>query len=175
MKQTVLMVFAVLLLTACSAYNQIHTSEKNGLKKMALVQTPEVNLLNEKAGLTEISGLKVTTVYLYQEKAGARPLVTLDVKIENQVDELPDSSVTITLDGENVQLSSVEGRYDMAENLWVPIVHAQNIQYKLTSNHDVLVVGLNEKQNKQLIDFFNKAIKHRDILFPAIPPGMKKW
>lgn len=175
MKQPVLMIFCILLLSACFAYNRIHSSDKNGLKKMSLSQILKANLLNGKEDLTESSGVKVTTGYLYQEKAQARPMVTLDIKIAKPENELPDSKLIITLDGEDIQLSFHEGKYVIAENLWVPIVHSQNIRYRLYTNHGVLVLSLNEKQKNQLIEFFNKAIKHRDVLFPKIPPGKKKW
>lgn len=175
MKQPVLIIFYVFLLTACSAYNNIHSSEKNGLKKISLSQMPEVKLLNGKEDLTAASGLKVTTSYLYQQKAQARPLVTLDIKTAKPENELRDSMLTITLDGEDIELPSQEGKYVIAENLWVPIVHCQSIRYKLNTRHEVLVLRLNEKQKDQLVEFFDKAIKHRDELFPAIPPGKKKW
>lgn len=175
MKQPVLIIVCIFLLSACSVYNRIHTSEASGLKKLSLIQTSEANPLKGKVGETTLPGLKINTTFLYEEIANARPLVTLDFKIEKTGNTLTDSTVLISLDNENIQLFSLNGRYVVPENLWVPIVHSQSIQYLLNMNHDWLVLRLNEKQKIQLIEYFTMAIQYRDSVFPAIPPGKKKW
>lgn len=172
MKQSVLIVFCIFLIGACSAYNRIQNSDQNGLKTMRLVQPLQAIFSTTDKELKSSSALKANTVYLYEEKSGERPVVALNLTIEKL---LTDSLVFISLDGENVQLSVLDGRSIIAENLWVPIIHSQQIQYKLNTDHDTLVLRLNEQQKEQLVEFFKKAVKQRDEIFPAIPPGQKKW
>jgi hypothetical protein len=175
MKLSVLMVFCIFLLTGCLSYHPIHKSEDNGLQKVSLIQTPETNFLNEKEVLTSRKGFKTSTSYLFEEKVNVRPMVTVKFNIDRPQNAMHDSTVFIFLDSENIQLFAVEGRYVIPENLWVPIVHSHTVQYLLYTNHDQLVFKLNDKQKDQLTAFFNKAIQQRDHVFPALPPGMKKW
>jgi hypothetical protein len=175
MKQSFLVVFCIFLLSACSAYNRIDTNNQNDLKTMRLAQSLMGNFAKAKMDSTKSSAFKADAVYLYKEQTGQRPIVTLDLKNEKLKYELTDSSVFITLDGENIPLPFLQGQSIIAENLWVPILYSKNIQYKLNFNSHILVLTLNEKQMNQLIDFFHKAIKYRDDIFPAVPPGQKKW
>lgn len=175
MKLFLLVFICICLLTGCSVHNHIHRSEDNGLKKITLIQIPESIFFNKKMALTASSNFKVSTAYLFEEKVNARPIVTLVFKIEKPQNAMHDSTVFISLDSENIQLFALEGRYVIPENLWVPVVHSQNIQYLLYTNHDQLVFKLSDKQKDQLTTFFNKAIQQRDHVFPALPPGMKKW
>lgn len=175
MKQFLFAALYIFLLAACSPYNQIHTSEKNGLHSMSLFQTPKADLLQVNMESKELSGIKLDTRYLYEQEGKHRPTIVLDLMVEKPYNGMADSLFFITLDGEFIQLSASKGKSVIPENLWVPIVHSQNIQYQLNMNHDVIVLKLNEKQKKLLIEFFNKAINYRDDIFPAIPEGQKKW
>ena len=175
MKQSLLAVLYVLLLAACSTYNRIHTNEENGLKTMRLGQSFEVCSYKETDHLAGPSLLKVNINYLYEEKYKARPVITLRLKADNPVNGLPDSAFTVYLEGENIPLITFKGQYIVPENLWAPIVHSQNIRYKTAWNGEQVIISLNEKQKDQMVEFFNRAIKQRDDIFPAIPEGQKKW
>ncbi|MGE5393708.1 MAG: hypothetical protein ACM3P1_03135 [Candidatus Saccharibacteria bacterium] len=175
MKQSVLIILCVFLLGACSAFNRIQKGHKNGLETMRLAQSVQENFTKQNNDLKKSAALKVNIDYLYEEKTPQRPEVTIQLKNEKAVDTFPDSVLFITLSGENIQLFSSKGRYIIAENLWVPIVHSPDITYQLNTNHTVRVLTLSEKQKAEVKEFFHKVIKQRDELFPAIPPGQKKW
>jgi len=65
--------------------------------------------------------------------------------------------------------------YLVPENLWVSIANAEKIQYRLYFGKEGLDVKLNQIETKKLKSFIELAINKRDISFPTLPKGKKKW
>lgn len=175
LKHFLFLIIYLLVLAGCSTYNRIHTNQENGLKVMYLFQLPSVHSHQENQPLAGNSPRKVNLDYLYAQRDKTPPIITMGCKAEQSGDELPDSIFTVILEGEDVRLSVLEGRYIIPENLWVPMFHAQDIRYKLAQGAQEVVIKLNPKEREKLHVFFKKAINLRDQVFPAIPEGQKKW
>jgi hypothetical protein len=136
----------------------------------------------------------VSMIYLLEQKKNESPTLFLDVKIETAkpTDQL-DSVMVIKLDNEEIRIAANEfksnefpksntgsnqilsSQFLVPENLWIPIVYSDEIQYHFYVGENVIDVKLTLEEISKLKNYFNRAIQLRDANFPPIPEGLKKW
>jgi hypothetical protein len=85
------------------------------------------------------------------------------------------TTTTQTISTENNTYQLMKREFIVPENLWVPIVHSQEIVYRLYLGKDGIDVKLNASEIIKLKEFFQKAIQQRDADRPPVPEGQKKW
>lgn len=180
MKRLIFLLTAVSIVAACSVSNRIIKvkNPNKGLKSFRLVQTPDAysSVDNEKVH----SKVKLISTYLFEERENAHPQIAINFTVVSPLkSKMPDAELFYNLDGEKIKVASEDkmktGLFIVPENLWVSVVHAQKIKCILKSSHEGVEMELNPSERNKLSEFFQSAINQRDIQFPAIPPGKKKW
>lgn len=200
MNKAISIILYALFLTGCMTSNRI-TYDEGPLKSIRLTQSPDAFSMDVNDNLSKLPEAKVLSIYRYEEKKTARPEVTVDFKlIKLFSNSMQDSVIYMNLDNENIKLiastnnkktseknlslsTSDKNTHAMEknlqviipENLWIPIVHARNISYKISSGKEKVVIQLKKSEKIKLIEFLMRSIKYKDEKFSAIPEGQKKW
>lgn len=180
MKRLIFLILNVSILVSCSLSNRIVKVDNpnKGLKSFRLAQTPEA--YSSVDNQTGQSKFKLISTYLFEERKEAHPQITINFTIVSPLkNRMTDTELFYNLDGETIKVASEDkmkqGLFAVPENLWVSIVHAQKIQCSLKSRNEKIEMELNSKEKNKLSEFFHRAIDQRDLQFPAIPEGKKKW
>lgn len=195
MKRIVFLFVCACILTACSASGRLNKKgdNANGLKRVWLVQSYNVLLEGAKTDSLLSAVASLSAAYLYEEKTDARPQITLTLQPEpGSLDAVFDSILYINLDKEEIKLparfskkgflqngSASDGAlnptYIIPENLWISVVHARELFYRVKRDGQAIALVLGKSEKEELDEFLQRAMKHRDEKFPAIPQGQVKW
>ncbi|HEY3369641.1 MAG TPA: hypothetical protein VGK10_02260 [Prolixibacteraceae bacterium] len=178
MKKYLFLLLNICVLASCSVSNRIiKTDEPKGFK---LIQSPKA-YSSPKVGTTPgPSKVKITATYLFEEKQNTHPETRVNFSISPLSQALArDSKLSVNLDGETIELGTADqatvGWFLLPENLWVSMVYSQKIHFILDQAKDKIEIVLNQSEKNKLTEFFRLAIEQRDIQFPALPEGLKKW
>lgn len=131
----------------------------------------------------------VSMIYLLEQKKNERPALFLDVKLKTAIPSNQlDSVMIIKLDNEEIRIAAkefqiknsrsnqiVSNQFFIPENLWVPIVYSDEIQYRFYVGEEGVDMKLTPKETSKLKEYFSRAIQLRDANLPPIPEGQKKW
>jgi len=173
-------------LISCGTTNRIVEIKDSfkEIKGIKLLQKPQA-VSSEKTGsfgAHRYYNLKVS--YLFQQLKKGQTIVIAEFQMTTRVstDEL-DSILFFDLDHEKVKLISTENNsyqlmkreFIVPENLWVSIVHSQEIFYRLYVGKEGVDVKLNASEISKVKEFFQRAIQQRDADRPPVPEGQKKW
>lgn len=180
MKRLIFLLTCVSILASCSVSNRIMkvSNPNKGLKSFRLVQTPDAYFsVDNQTGRTKV---KLISTYLFEERKNEHPYIKVNFTIVSTLNtKMPDTELLYNLDGETIKVASEDkmkrGLFIVPENLWVSIVHAQKMQSSLKSGNERIDLELNPSEKNKLVEFFEQAIHQRDVQFPAIPEGKKKW
>lgn len=198
MKRLIYLFFSAFLLIGCSVQNRIVVTENevDGLKKIRLVQWPEVKTENVKTGQYGPLIKDVSTIYLFEEKTASRPQMTLETVLPTGIKAgEAEGKLVMVLDNEQIPLpfsesisDSVQGQADstvrerldrkylLPENLWPSMVHSNEISLRMIMGEETSIhFFLNQKEKDMLGEFLKMAIRQRDLRFPAVPEGQVKW
>ena len=182
MKKWIPLLLCLLILAACKVSNRIiQMDEPNKeMKTIRLVQTPQAYLSGEPATTGSRRKLKVSSTYLFDEQPKGHPEITATISISpSSPFNVLYSVMSFNFDGETIKLISEDqvtnGRFIVPENLWVSFVHSQKILGKLQSTNAEIEIEWNQSEKNKLSGFFKLAINQREVQFPAVPEGKKKW
>lgn len=198
MERLVYVLLSAILLMGCSVHNHIVVTEneEDGLKRIRLVQSPEVRAERAGTGLPGSSLKDASTIYLFEEKTAAKPQMTLKTDLFTDFDgDEAERKMLLVLDKEEIPLSvfenvrdssqggedstareRIEQKYLIPENLWLSIVHSEEISYRYNKGEELTVfIYLNQKEKEMLSEFMKMAIRQRDLRFPDVPEGQVKW
>ena len=182
MKKSIILLLFVSILASCSIPNRIIKKDDSNdkTKSFKLIQTPDAYSLGKKGPIKGRSYFNVTSTYLFEEKENGHPEITVSFKIlpPSHANDL-DSVLFYNLDGEIIKVASkdqmTDGQFTIPENLWVSFVHSKKIRCYFYSMKEDIDLELKKSERNKLVEFFREAIARRDIQFPAIPKGKKKW
>lgn len=195
MKRIVFLFVCACILTACSASGRLNKKgdNANGLKRVWLVQSYNVLLEGAKTDSLLSAVASLSAAYLYEEKTDARPQITLTLQPEpGSLDAVFDSILYINLDKEEIKLparfskkgflqngsasdAALNPTYIIPENLWISVVHARELFYRVKRDGQAIALVLGKSEKEALDEFLQRAMKHMDEKFPAIPEGQVKW
>jgi len=103
----------------------------------------------------------------------------LNVSDSLQIVNQPDTVYQKDITGIDTIATSRSGRlkksFVIPENLWVPIIHANTVKYKIKNEEKEIEIKLSQSEKSMLDKFLGMTIKDRNDRFPAIPEGQKKW
>jgi len=184
----------ICFLTSCISTDHVvrfHDQEQ-GIDGFILVQKLRSVSKIKSGNLSENKTFQITTKYLFEEKKSDQSNVVFTIWLDskNQSNEL-DSTMFLILDGEKIQIISedsssksvkndklskgIRKNYIIPENIWISIVHSNQIGLRLNQGKEEIEVKLSISEITCLKDFFNRAIHYREKNFQAIPEGKKKW
>jgi len=182
MGKSIILLLYVSILVSCSIPNRIIKKDdpNDKIKSFKLIQTPDAYSLGKKSPVKGRSYFNVTSTYLFEEKENGRPEITVNFRIlpSSHSNNL-DSVLFYNLDDEIIKIASRDqkrdGEFIIPENLWVSFIHSKKIRCYFYSMKEDIYLELKKSERNKLAEFFRKAIVRRDLLFPAIPKGKKKW
>jgi len=82
---------------------------------------------------------------------------------------------TVTTTTENDSYQLMHHQYLIPENLWIPIVNTEKIQYRLYIGKEGIDVKLKSSDVTKLKEFFQRAIQLSEANRAPLPEGLKKW
>jgi hypothetical protein len=185
-----------LILSSCATPGRIIeiSDPSNDIQGIKLTQNLIARSAEDSIHASSRRSHSVSMIYLLEQKKNERPTLFLDVKIETTMpsDQL-DSVMVINLDNEEIRIAANKykskefsksnsrsnqirsSQFLIPENLWVPIIYSDEIQYRFYMGEEGIDVKLTRKETSKLKDYFNRAIQLRDANLPPIPEGQKKW
>jgi len=186
MRPILLLLWIMFFLISCGTTNRIIEIEDSfkEIKEIKLAQNPEAHSSENigSFGVRKNYNLKVN--YLFQQLKEGQSILVAEFQMNTPVetDEL-DSILFFDLDHEKVRLIStannsshlMKREFMVPENLWVPIVHSQEIFFRLYVGKEGVDVILNASEISKVKEFFRRAIHLRDAGLPPVPEGQKKW
>jgi hypothetical protein len=182
MKRFIFLLLYISVSASCSVSKTVIKADgpKKELKGFKLVQTPHAYFSVEKIDLTARKKVKITSTYLFEERKDVHPQITVKFKLLPAMKaNMSDAELLYNLDGEIIKIASegqmADGRFIIPENLWVSLRHAQQIHCSLKSKEVGIDMELNPSERNKLAEFLQLAIEQRDLKFPPIPEGKKKW
>ena len=196
MIQSFFFLMAFMILNSCATSGrivEISYPYKN-IQGIKLTQNLIARSTDDSILLSNRRSYSVSMIYLLEQKKNERPNLFLDVEIESMLssDEI-DSVIYINLNNEKIRIAAseykskeflnrnngsnpnVSRQFRVPENLWVPIVYSDEIQYQFFMGKEGFDVKLTRKETANLKEYFNRAIQLRDANLPPIPEGQKKW
>lgn len=196
MIQSFFFLMAFMILNSCATSGrivEISYPYKN-IQGIKLTQNLIAQSTDDSILLSNRRSYSVSMIYLLEQKKNERPNLFLDVEIEPVLssDEI-DSVIYINLNNEKIRIAAseykskeflnsnngsnpnVSRQFRVPENLWVPIVYSDEIQYQFFMGKEGFDVKLTRKEIAKLKEYFNRAIQLRDANLPPIPEGQKKW
>jgi len=180
MKHSVFIFWILLFLVSCSAPNRIVAIDKDGmeLKNIKLTQRCTASPVGEEHHSLRP---KIAITYLFEAGKKDRPKITVDFR-PNSFKNPEKTNAAVFLNLENEMIRILSENQDLAgslfvvpENLWISLVHSQEISYRIQIGSKEMDVKLSSAQSAKLKEFFNRAIQQNKASFPAIPEGQKKW
>lgn len=195
MKRIVFMLLCAGILSACSASSRMNKKNDagEGQKRIILVQSLHVQAEKTKGDSLVFPVESVSAVYLFEEKTDARPQITLALRpVTRPHNAEMDSISFVVLDKEEIKLhvrphmsspsqkdsasaANLHPGYIIPENLWISMVHAKELYYRVNRGEHAIALMLKQSQKKELDEFLEMAMKQRDAKFPPIPEGQVKW
>jgi hypothetical protein len=178
--------YILFFFNSCVTTNRIITIEDsfkeiNGIK---LLQKPQAVSSEKTGSFGDRKYFDLAVNYLFQKTKTGQSVLIAEFQMQKlmRVDEL-DSILILDLDHEKVKLISTENKssplmnrkFIVPENLWVSIVHSQEIDYRLYAGKQEVDVKLNTSETAKLKEFFQKAIQQREANLSPVPEGQKKW
>ena len=182
MKKSLIFLIIVFISASCAVSNRIikmdgPDKESKGFK---LIQSPAAYSTSENGTLTGRLKVKVTSTYFFEERGKEHPVITVSFRISPSSRTLDtDAELSYNINGEIIKVGSKiqlkVGQFIIPENLWVSLVHSQKLNFSLKGTKEVIDFELDESEKNKLSEFFKRSIDRRDLLFPEIPEGKKKW
>jgi len=191
MRSKVFNLIAAILIVSCATTNRIIDTQDDfkGVSGFKLIQTPKARW----ADTNSYGELNVKLNYIYEESKNSSPILRIDVQLTSsfRTSEL-DSIMFFDLDNEKIKIVSknycseqlkspqtnsdqLTGRnFEVLQNLWVPIVHTENIRMILYLKGKGIEVEPNQSENEKIREFLKRAIHQRDASLPPPPEGLKK-
>lgn len=198
MKKYAVYIFGLFFLTACAVTNRLYETFDRDTKQTSLVLKQTLKAFADKKPDQEVqretNRKKITAVFAYNEQKDKRPVVSVSFNTGPNANRTEaDSVMILLLEHEKFRIicdktepsgsgkgkksihpgSSVQ--FTIPENLWVSVVHAGSIGYQLSQAGNKIEVEHNHAETLKLKEFFRRAILLRDMKFPALPEGLKKW
>ena len=151
--------------------------ESNGFK---LIQSPAAYSTLENGAPSARSKVKYTTTYIFEGRGKEHPVITVSFKISPSSRTLdPDAELSYNINGEKIEVGGKNkmsvGKFIIPENLWVSLVHSRKLNFSLKNKKEIIDFELNESEKIKLSEFIQLSIDRRDLNFPEIPEGKKKW
>ncbi|MFA5327513.1 MAG: hypothetical protein WC384_06955 [Prolixibacteraceae bacterium] len=183
MKKYLVYIFISVFLAACAATNRLHENFNPETQQASLKMEQKLKISHNGNGQKKSSGSQsVHSAYVFREskKEHQAILVSFGIKPSetNPVIFIFLDNEKFRLDqnkNENETLNSGTIQFEIPENLWVPIVHSEDIRYLIVLNKKETETKPSEVQAQKLKEFFRKAIRLQQLNFPTPPEGMKKW
>lgn len=127
----------------------------------------------------------ISSEYKYKQFDSSSSSSTTSTSVENKTavksgksaepSKTVKTTTTQTISTENNSYQLMKREFIVPENLWVSIVHSQEIFYRLYVGKDGIDVKLNASEISKLKEFFQMVIQQRDANLPPVPEGQKKW
>lgn len=181
MKKLLLLLITVFISVSCAVSNRIIKMEDpDEPKGFKLIQSPSAYSSGKNSGTTERLKVNVTSTYLFEEKGKEHPVITVCFRILTSSLTLnTDAVLSYNLNGEIIKVDSKDqmtaGNFIIPENLWVSLVHSPKLNFSLKNKKEIIDFEMNESEKNKLLEFIQLSIERRDLLFPEIPEGKKKW
>ena len=196
MIRSFIFLLTAVLISSCATSGRIvemndHSKDIQGIK---LIQNLIAQSADDSILASNARSYSVSMIYLLKQQKNERPTLFLDIQVRRPLpSEKPDSVMYVNLDNEKIRIASsdykskefpkitkvsnqnMSSKFLVPENLWVPIVYSNEIQFRFYLGKEGIDVKLTRKETSKLIEYFNRAIQMRDANLPPIPEGQKKW
>jgi hypothetical protein len=185
MNKLIWFLIIVLALNSCSISNRIIETDDpyKELKSIHLKQYPSAYSA-EKVSRTSWSSYRFTTELFSEINSANKPEVRIKFQITTGIraDEL-DSVLYLRLDQEKIRLVSADRgtsqlmvrEFILPENLWLPIAHSGEINYRLYLGREGIDIELTNAEANKVKEFFSRIIRYSEANFPVVPEGQMKW
>ena len=180
MKKVFVLFLYIFISASCSTSNRIVKMDGNEPKGFRLIQSLDAYTSSENVLTTERSKGNVISTYVFTEKGKDHHEISVSF-ISSPASQILDSQelLSYNFDGEKINVGyndwRIEGQFIIPENLWVSFVQLGELSFSLKSTNKEIDVKMKAPDRNKLSQFFKLAIERRDLLFPEIPEGMKKW